>query len=217
MSAVAAIAGLAAEAAVARRAGVAMAASGVGPEAAATLARQFARAGACGLVSFGIAGGLAPDLKPGALILGDAVIVGEGRYPCDPAWLVRARARLPAARVGPVAASDRIVGTRAEKRALAAGGALAVDMESGAVAAVARECGLPFLVLRAVADRADDEIPAAAAAALLPGQGARAFTLALIRRPQAVPALVRLGWRTGSGLRALGRAARALGADLACA
>jgi hopanoid-associated phosphorylase len=217
VSGVAAIAGLTAEAAVARRAGVEMAAGGVGPEAAGALARQFAREGARGLVSFGIAGGLAPDLNPGALILGDAVIVGEGRYPCVPAWLARAQARLPAARVGAIMASTRIVGTRAEKRALAEGGALAVDMESGAVAAVAREFGLPFLVLRAVADRADDEIPPAAAAALLPGQGARAFTLALMRRPQAVPALVRLGWRTGIGLRALSRAARALGADLTCA
>jgi hopanoid-associated phosphorylase len=215
VSGVAAIAGLTAEAAVARRAGIAMAASGVGPEAAAVLARQFARAGARGLVSFGIAGGLSPDLKPGALILGDAVIAGEGRYPCDPTWLAQARARLPAALVGPVAASDSVVGTRAEKRALAEGGAIAVDMESGAVAAAAREFGLPFLVLRAVADRADDEIPAAAAAALLPGQGARAFALALLRRPQAVPALVRLGWRTGIGLRALSRAVRALGPDLA--
>lgn len=217
MSGVAAIAGLTAEAAVARRAGVEMAASGVGPRAAAALARQFANEGARGLVSFGIAGGLSPDLRPGALILGDAVVVGEGRYACDAAWLARARARLPAARVGAVAASERIVDTRAEKRALAAGGALAVDMESGAVAAVAREFGLPFLVLRAVADRADDEIPAAAAAALLPGQSARAFTLTLLRRPQAVPALVRLGWRSGAGLRALSRAARTLGADLAFA
>lgn len=213
---VAAIAGLAAEAAAARRAGVALAAAGVGPQAAGALARQFAAGGATGLVSFGVAGALAPGLAPGTLILGDAVIGADAaRYPCDLAWLARAAGGLPQARVGLVAASERIVAGRHDKAVLAASGAIAVDMESGTVARVAREYGLPFLVLRAVADRAEDEIPEAAAAALL--SGGAAFAIALARRPAVLPVLVRLGWHTAVALRALGRAAERLGPDLALA
>ncbi|HLO78401.1 MAG TPA: hypothetical protein VK196_18250, partial [Magnetospirillum sp.] len=42
----------------------------------------------------------------------------------------------------------------------AATGAAAVDMESGAVARVAAQHGLPFLALRAIADPAGQSLPA---------------------------------------------------------
>ena len=65
--------------------------------------------------------------------------------------------------------SERIVATAADKRALfEATGAQAVDMESHEVAAVAAAAGLPFLVIRALADPYDQVIPQVAREALRP-------------------------------------------------
>lgn len=123
--------------------------------------------------------------------------------------------RLPGARIGAVLGSGHIVATRAEKQQCAASGAVAVDMESGPVARVTADYGLPLLVLRTIVDGAEDEIPPAAAAALRPGQGAAAFLAAVGRHPAGIAPLVGLAWRMGIALRALDRAARRLGPDLA--
>ena len=55
-----------------------------------------------------------------------------------------------------------MVDTAAAKAALGATGALAVDMESGALAAAARARGVPFAALRAVLDAAGEALPAGA-------------------------------------------------------
>jgi hypothetical protein len=47
-----------------------------------------------------------------------------------------------------------------EKRALAASGAIAVDMESYAVAQAAAQAGVPWLALRAIVDPAGTSLPA---------------------------------------------------------
>ncbi len=53
-----------------------------GAEAAA---RRLIDEGSDALVSFGLAGGLDPALRPGALIVPSAVIVDGVRHPTDPA------------------------------------------------------------------------------------------------------------------------------------
>src|SRR3546814_17456601 len=67
-------------------------------------------------------------------------------------------------------------------------------MESGAVATVAAEAGLPFLAVRAVADRADDALPALVEHAVKPdGMPAVGRTLAAImKHPTQIPAYLRL-------------------------
>src|SRR6478752_9804162 len=60
--------------------------------------------GCSGIVSFGTAGGLAPDLQPGALIVADAVEGPFGRIPTDPAWTNRLAAALA---TGPLASRLR--------------------------------------------------------------------------------------------------------------
>jgi adenosylhomocysteine nucleosidase len=57
---------------------------------------------------------------------------------------------------GRILTQDRIAITAAEKAQLATTGAIAVDMESAGAAARAQRAGLPFAVIRAVSDRADD-------------------------------------------------------------
>lgn len=215
MNQVAAVTGLAVEAAIARRTGLLAGSCGAAPEAARDLAEQFARSGANALVSFGVAGALAPGLRPGSVLLADSVLVGRTRIPCAPDWLAKAAARLPAVRVGTILGSDRVVGTRTEKRQCAALGAVAVDMESGAVAQVASAHGMPFLALRTIVDAVEDEIPAAAAAALQPGRGGIAFLSAIGRKPASVAPLIGLARRMGIALYALDRANRRLGPDLA--
>lgn len=71
-----------------------------------------------------------------------------------------------------LAGSDRIVSDASEKRDLFARTCAAVvDMESHVVAAAAARHGLPFTVLRAVADTSERSVPPAARIAMLPGGG----------------------------------------------
>ena len=64
-----AVTGLASEAAIARRIGL-LAAVGAGtPKGTEAATAALIRQGVPGLISFGIAGGLAPDLEPGTLLL----------------------------------------------------------------------------------------------------------------------------------------------------
>ncbi len=73
------------------------------------------------------------------------------RWPADPA--LSARLGQPA---GALLAAEAVLASRAAKAAAwTATAALAVDLESGAVAQAARARGLPFAVLRAVCDPAE--------------------------------------------------------------
>jgi hypothetical protein len=118
---------------------------------------------------------------------------------------------------GAVAGSDRILATAGDKRALLeASGAAAVDMESHAVAAVATAAGIPFLVLRAIADPADQVVPQVAREALRP-DGAiriRATFGGLLRQPGQLIALLRLARQSTVALAALRRGARFAGPRL---
>jgi len=156
--------------------------------------------GAGALVSFGIAGGLAPELASGSLVLASTVrLVGEPLLNIDLAWRDRLCARVRGAfhpELGGIAGSDTVLQTVGEKKGLfEATHALAVDMESHVVARVARDCGIPFLVVRAIADAANATIPDVALAGV--GKKGEALPLAVLRRaafsPQTWPALVRLG------------------------
>jgi adenosylhomocysteine nucleosidase len=214
--------GLRAEARCLKDLGVAVACSGARPARARAEALRLIAEGATGLVSFGLAGGLAPAVASGDLILADRVVLpdGEGIAP-DPAWRGRLAALIEAGGTLPhqavVAGSDRLLATVAAKRALfEATGALAVDMESHAVAAAASAAGLPFVVVRAVADPHDQALPRAATVALGPGGEVRlaALARALLIRPDELPALLRLGRQSGRALATLRRVVLLAGAAL---
>jgi hopanoid-associated phosphorylase len=130
--------------------------------------------GASGILSFGTAGGLAPDLMPGTLIMADAVHGPDGRLAATNAdWsarLVNALASSPIAanvRQGTLASVTAPVASAQEKAALfRETNALAVDMESHLAAAAAAAHGLPFAVCRAIVDPAQRSLPTAALAGL---------------------------------------------------
>jgi adenosylhomocysteine nucleosidase len=219
---VGAVCGFRAEAIVARGLGLVAEPGGgsaVGTDAA--IARLLA-AGVRALVSFGIAGALAPSLKCGALLLPAAVRGGDGViHPVDLDWHARlaavAKAKGIAVAVGGLLAHDRVVASAAEKAELhRATNALAVDMESARVAAAAARERLPFVILRAVADPAAQDLPPAASVPLRANGRADvgAVLVSLAKEPKQIPALLGLAGETARALWTLHGAGRALGPAL---
>lgn len=169
-------------------------------------AQQLLAKGAEVLVSFGVAGGLDPALRPGALLLPERVGGNSGlAVTVDATWrrylvdrLTRgdrlAQSGLEAAG-GVLVSTPGMVATPADKRRLRHdSGAVAVDMESHAVALVAAAAGVPFVALRAVADPAERSLPAALLDAIAADGRPRVGRLVarLSRRPWQVPAVFRL-------------------------
>ncbi|WP_422003262.1 phosphorylase [Reyranella sp.] len=174
----------------------------------ARLEEEAARlaAGVDGIVSLGIAGGLAPGLSAGDWVVADAVVDRGTTVATDAGWTARLAAALPEARRGPVLGQDGVAATAAEKAALhRATGALAVDMESHVAARVARRHGRPFAVARVLSDGADRTLPPAARVGL-GADGAvdlAAVLRSLAAAPWQLPALLRTGLEAGRAFRAL--------------
>ena len=206
--------GLAAEARVARAAGFQVIVGAGDPRRTTVLVEAAARQAKC-LISFGIAGGLAPHLRPGDVILSTEVIGEDRRWRSDQRFHLEigALARALGAAEGPVLGASDIIATEDDKaRAWRDTGALAVDMESAIVARAAAAAGIPFLVLRTIADAATRELPSAA---LIPlsEDGTPAFARVLsevLRRPRQIAALFGLARETRQALTALAGPARAL-------
>jgi adenosylhomocysteine nucleosidase len=197
--------------------GTLLAVTGMGPAAAAAGAAQLATAGAGALLCFGMAGALDPQLHSGRLVLPLEVADPAGAvFTCDPGW--RARVAAVVAALEPVT-SGRIASvaapltTAAAKAALWRSGALAVDMESAAVARVARERGLPFIAVRVIIDDAATELPGAVTAATgADGQVSSWGVIAhLVRKPAQMAPLIRLARGYSAANRTLGAVVRAGG------
>jgi uridine phosphorylase len=174
-----------------------------------------ATVGADCLVSFGIAGALSPELRPGDLILSAEIVSAHGSWHGEPAWCRRlaALAASLGATSAPVLGADAVVATRSDKeRARARFGALAADLESDIVARAAAEAGIPFAVLRAIADPFERDFPPAALVQLAADGTpdlARVFA-SVLRRPRQMTALIGLFGETRRALGALARAAPVL-------
>jgi hopanoid-associated phosphorylase len=216
VSDLAVIVGMRAEAALLPR-GVSVVATGGRAARAETEAQRLLAEGAAGLLSFGIAGGLDPSLASGALVIGMTVAMSEGLLPADGSWSLRLAALLPDAKSGVVASPPQAVAYPLEKAALFRNWhALAVDLESAAVARACTEAGKPFAVIRAVADPASRVLPRSALVGLTESGRMNPFAVArnALMRPSDVPGLVKLGGETRVALRALADATRRLGPAL---
>ena len=143
--------------------------TGMGPEAALVAANAaLSEIVVDTVVSTGYAGGLGAAGR-GELILGTEVLNwtkdhSRARFPTDVAILTIAREAVVPARTawsqGPVVTVENVVWRATEKQALGkASGAIAVDMESASIAQAAATVGVPFLVVRAVFDRVDEDLP----------------------------------------------------------
>lgn len=143
--------------------------TGIGAKAAYPAARAALDVLAVDVVvSTGYAGALGPA-GIGELVMGTEVLNWTKGHPRmrfrnDPALLVIARDTADLAKTpwsqGALVTVDNVVWRATEKQALGTvSGAIAVDMESAAIAQAAGERGLPFLLVRAVSDRADEDLP----------------------------------------------------------
>ena len=160
---------------------VAIVQCGVGKVNAAMCAQTLCDLyGVTHLVNTGIAGSLCADLDIGDLVVSrdamyhdmDAVHFGYpfGKvpgmdvtaFPADPALMELAYAAAEAvnpghAKIGRVASGDQFVAVKELKeRIIANTQGLCTEMEGAAIAQVAYKNGLPFVILRAISDKADD-------------------------------------------------------------
>ncbi|SJZ82694.1 hopanoid-associated phosphorylase [Enhydrobacter aerosaccus] len=175
-------------------------------------------AGKSGLISIGIAGGLAPDLVVGQWVVATAVLDRPHSISTDVAWTERLVAALPGATRAPLLGSNEMIVERTHKAALhRATGAAAVDMESHIAARVAQRLGLPFAAARVVCDPAHRSLPRAAQVGMRPdgGMDIAAVLRSLLADPRQLPALIRTGWEAEKAFRALLRGHRLLGRGLA--
>ncbi len=214
---------------------VALMATGDGPAAAAAgLEALLAALRPRRLLAVGVAGGLTPGLAEGTLVAARRIVAGDGSAPpCQPdaAWLEWALACGCVA--GMAVSAERIVADpRARqgilRQALAApgGGAgaapapaaplsppgtgsthcVTVDLESAVYAGLAAAWSLPFLVVRAVLDPAEEELPLDFEACR--DRSGRVRNARVMMRALARPASLRRLWRLRTRVR---RAATRLG------
>jgi hopanoid-associated phosphorylase len=196
--------------------GTLIAVTGMGLQAAAQGSARLLAAGAGALMSFGMAGGVDPQLPAARLFLPTMVSApGGARFACDPQWHGQLQRALgSAAAEGCLATVAAPLTSAAAKAALRqATGARAVDMESSAVADLAQRHGLPFVAVRVIVDDAHAQLPGAIAAAT-GGDGQVAawrVALHLLRHPGELAAVLRLA-RAYSAANATLAAAAASGA-----
>jgi hopanoid-associated phosphorylase len=194
------VSGMAFEARIARGHGVETVYASRGDLLERALSDAVAR-GASGILSFGTAGGLAPALDPGTIVVAEAVDGPFGRLDTDPEWTERIEAALAASplaaklQIGVQAAVAAPLVNAQDKAALhRASGALAVDMDSHLAGAIAKSRGLPFAVCRAIVDPAGLSLPSAATAGF--GEDGKTalgpILRELLRQPSQLGALIRL-------------------------
>ncbi|MGH6676633.1 MAG: hypothetical protein ACRECE_10505, partial [Xanthobacteraceae bacterium] len=180
----------------------------------ATAAKNAARLGHRGIISFGVAGGLASHLRPGDWVVASAIIESDKTVATDEAWSRRLRDAIKGSHHVPILGVDEPVAQPEDKQTLhRVTGAAAVDMESHVVARVAAAHGLAFTALRVIVDPSDRAIPRAALLGM--GAGPRADGAAVLRdllaRPSQLPLLMRVSWDAYIARCAMQRVRRLLG------
>jgi hypothetical protein len=169
----------------------------------AELSEFIARAAAddCrGIVSFGVAGGLSPDLRSGDIVVGSEIVGSNGSIATDDVWSAWLLSTIPTAVYGPIAGVDFPVSACASRSELQfRSGALVVDMESHLIARLAAANAMRFVALRVVIDAAGRDVPPTALACVsMDGETSRwRLSRLLLGRPSDTLDIIRLSadWR----------------------
>jgi len=196
--------------------------TGIGPARARhAVTRILDRRSCRGVISVGLSGGLRSDLSSGTLVLGDRWALVEG----DRLDAVRpigppADGRLKAAALraagrcgltvheGRLVTTDHVVGRPEDKHALAVRtDALAVDMESGAIAEAALSAGVAVVAVRAILDPLDEALNVTPESFLRADGSSSVWKtgLAVAARPMQLPLLWRVGRRSSRAMALLTR------------
>jgi adenosylhomocysteine nucleosidase len=151
---------------------VAFVATGIGMKRARAIARQALAAmpETQLVIATGVVGALSGGLRPGDIVIADRALKAredsahpEQVLPVDSATIdlcerILHRAGLDSS-TGAILSSMRVIPNAAEKRAAKQhSGAIAVDMESAAIAIEATARGVPFAIVRTVIDSLEDEV-----------------------------------------------------------
>jgi len=195
--------------------------SGMGGERACRAAHLLAERGARQLISWGLAGALQPGLVSGQMLCPTGVVDSRGRrYPVTADLQALCLERVcPEAVTADLISWHEVLFDPKQKQALyRERGVAAIDMESAAIAQVARERNLDFLVLRSVFDPAGQLLPASVLNNTDAWGGVRlaGLAVALLRRPSdllLLPGLARLARRSGQSLKVMASALPALTQD----
>ncbi len=156
---------------------------------------HVSKSGCRGILSFGLAGGLTPELGPGDPIVASRVIDSDRLFPTDPQWSSELLMALPHATYAPIAGVEDVVFDIEARHALRAQtGANCVDTESHLAARIAEFASLKLAVVRIIIDPVHQRIPAAAVQCVGAGGKPQPVALArkLMRSPQQIPDILRL-------------------------
>lgn len=191
---------------------------GMGPARAAAILPHLEPLGTRALWLVGWCGGLSEALGVGDLVLGNMTVFedeqGIAHPPSRPveagvrrvAWELGKRLL-----VGPVLTSGHVLVTAAQKRAGAATGAVAVEMEAGPLARWAADRGLPFVHLRVVLDPVTSALPSERPyGGGSDGHAKRSFLVRALAHPRDLSALFRLYGQIPHASQVITRTVRAL-------
>ncbi len=204
------VTGLVQEAKIAAGPGMTVICSSSDPAQLRTLLADFDPATVRGVISFGVAGGLDPELKSGAVVVATEVVAGNSRWAASEVLSDELIAGAGVGRQkvfrGGLVGVEKVVTGQAGKAALRSEfGAAAVDMESHIAAQFAAKAGLPFAALRVVSDPASRALPEIATTAIKPNGDIdmRKVLRGIARNPLVIRALVSTGRDFNRALRSL--------------
>lgn len=177
------------------------------------------------LVVVGVAGGLVPGLEPCSMVLGREVWMDAERRLRPSDGLTRMAGNVADARPGVVMTVRELLDTPAAKASAVerlpapddGGGVVVADMETAFYAAEAETRGVPWVVLRAVSDTADESLPSFLEDCRDEGGSVRRSVVArhVFSRPSVVPDLLRLRRRVRCCADELARSAERLAGAVA--
>jgi nucleoside phosphorylase len=155
------------------------------------------------LLVVGVSGGLTPGAPEGTVLVADRLVGGEPLVPPpDPDWTARV-ASLPGIARGTVMTVAQVVsGTRAKAAAratLPGAEPAVVDLESAIYAHRAGRDGVPYLVIRAILDPAEEDLPIDFAR--FQGSDGEIDRTKVLAHAVAHPELIRTLWALRSRLR----------------
>jgi adenosylhomocysteine nucleosidase len=171
--------------------------TGVGPARAAALSAFEGISGSSAVIGAGVCGSISAGLSPGEILVSSRILDDSGEAPAPSAGLVSRAVAAGASPATFVTVSKPLVSSNEKREAaerLRSGGpvAAAVDMESAAWARAATRLGVPYVILRAVADTFEESLPSFLADCV-DGSGsidrARVARLAAVR-PESWPSLL---------------------------
>ena len=205
--------GLAFEARIAAAPGVLVVCRTAGSELE-DVADNAVRQGYRGMISFGVAGGLASHLRAGDWVVASSIRESQTVRATDTVWSRRLLGMIGGAIHAPILGVDTPVAEPAKKRELyKKTGAAAVDMESHVVARVAAEHKLSFAAVRVVVDPAHRKVPPAALIGMRPDGRANVAAVLrdLVTRPRQLSPLARVAIDAFVARAAMARVRRRLG------